>query len=184
MKKKLFAGIVFALLLLSIYQSMADDGYENEGFGDDFGKGLGSLAIVMLVLGGGYVILRRGYVLAKKLNLTENEEYGDLIKTTYKSLRGPMMIAHLITNILATIFGALHGLSMHEYTRLTYYSGWIAVLAMVVLSVSGLFIYFKFKPFWKFRESRTFIRFLHRQWMITGILAISILLHLAVAEDD
>ncbi len=186
MKAKLLAGLVIIFLLFSTYHVLADDdgGFGREGESGEFGKDLGSLAVAMLVLGGGYVVLRRGYVLAKKLKLTEHEQYGDLIKETYKSLRGPMMIGHLITNILATVFGALHGLSMNEYTQLTYYSGWLAVLAMLILSVSGLIIYLKFKPFWKYRESRTFIRFLHRQWLISGLLVFFILLHLAVAEDD
>lgn len=182
-KQKFLGFTLLTTVLSSIMLVLADnDGYEG-GFGE-FGKGLGSFAVGMLLLGSSYVIFRRGYVLAKKVGLTEDKNYGNYIKEAYKQLRGPMMIVHLFTNIAATVFGALHGLSMTRYTQLTYYSGWIAVIAMAVLSISGIIIYFKFRPFWKYRESRTFIRFLHRQWIISVILVFSVVLHLAVAEDD
>ncbi len=184
--KLLITSLIIFIGFLYITGTIAeDDGGFKGGEGiEDIGKGFGSLAIAMLGIGAIYVVLRRGYLLAKKYELTKNPEFGEQIVTLYKTLRGPTMFVHMITNIAATLFAIIHGIMATEYTQITFYSGWIAVIMMVILSISGSVIYFKFKPFWKYRESRTFIRFLHRQWIFSVILAIAVLIHLALAEDD
>ena len=85
--------------------------------------------------------------------------------------------------IIATVLGVIHGIIVGLGEIGIGVSGWIAAGSMIILSISGLIIWVRFRPIWNYRKQRTTIRFLHQQWLFTGIMLIALLLHVSIFED-
>ncbi|MHA1226482.1 MAG: DUF4405 domain-containing protein [Candidatus Hodarchaeales archaeon] len=60
--------------------------------------------------------------------------------------------------------------------------GITAAFSMVIMCFSGLIMWRKFWPFWEYKKSRVFVRWIHRQWVFAGILVISLLIHTAIGD--
>lgn len=179
MKTKL---LVFSLLvLLSISMIAAEEfGHDGHEGDDDLGEGTGSAAIAFSMMGFIYVAVRRAQVYSKYLG-EDKKQIKDVIKGVYRKYRKPLIIFHNIVNILATVFAGIHGIIMTSSGEgeSSVIFGWIAGGAMFLLTVSGILIWYRFKPIWDYRASKTALRFVHRQWLFTGIYLIAFLIHLA-----
>ncbi len=180
----LLRSLLIIFLILSIHQVKADEDEDEEDDAEDIGKNLGTAAIGLLSIGFSYIFLRRSYVYSRKY--LSDEDHGELkqiIKTIHKKLRSPLLILHNATMIIATVLGVIHGIIVGLGEIGIGVSGWIAAGSMIILSISGLIIWVRFRPIWNYRKQRTTIRFLHQQWLFTGIMLIALLLHVSIFED-
>lgn len=160
-----------------------DDGRddEREDDGDEIGEKFGTVAIVTVSIGGLYVLMRRIYIGSKMfLKKEEQKELLKQIKFVYQKSRYPLLLIHYLTMIIATIAAGIHGFFLLDDDLFVTIFGSISVLAMVTLSISGILIWRKFNPIWKYRDSRTALRYVHRQWLFSGIFIAALLLHFAV----
>lgn len=170
---------IFLLLISVVY---AQERFDGEEGGGDLAQGLGSFALFLVIVGAGYIVLRRGYVYSRKF-LENDIELREFVKVTYNRAKGPLLALHNILMICGTIVGIIHGLLLMNANIFSVTFGWIAAGAMIVLSVSGIIIWLRFKPIWDYRQSRTLVRFVHRQWLFTGIFVFFLLLHIAFGHD-
>ena len=180
MRLYLKISLIIFLLLLSTSLVSADDDDERENDPDEIGEKMGTVALVTVSIGGLYVLLRRVYIGSKMV--LDKEEYKALlkqIKTVYQKSRYPLLLIHYLTMIIATITAGIHGLYLLDDDLAVTIFGAISVFAMVILSISGILIWRKFNPIWKYRESRTALRYVHRQWLFSGIFLAGLLLHFA-----
>ncbi|MCE7737382.1 MAG: PepSY domain-containing protein [Candidatus Heimdallarchaeota archaeon] len=147
-------------------------------------KNLGNLSLILMGIGSTYILLRRSYVYSKRYLVIE--KYQPLKKNIanfYRKSKGPMLTLHNITMVIATIFAVIHGIFLEDDFKAIGITGWIAAILMIVLSISGLIIWAKFRPIWEFRTARTHLRFVHQQWLFSGIMVIPLILHTIVLED-
>lgn len=154
------------------YSEGSDDAQE------EFSKLLGTFTVGLLTIGFLYVLLTRCYVLIRKY---VDKEYNPLIIETsrqiYSNFRKPMFYIHVTINIIAIFFGIAHGLAVEVKSELQANLGWLAVIIMIVLSVSGFIMWLKIKPIWNNKEIRSLIRTSHRQWILSFSLIIILLIH-------
>lgn len=176
--KKIYLAVIVLLSIASIQLTvLAGDLFEYEG-PQELGEKAGTVALVLSSIGFAYVILRRTQVISKIYLSDEKKELKDKIRSTYKTWRKPLLYLHYWVNIGATIAAIIHGYILFDEELKMLITGLIATLAMFLLSVSGILIWKRFKPIWDYRTSRTALRYLHRQWLFTGIFLIGLILHL------
>jgi hypothetical protein len=96
------------------------------------------------------------------------------------SSRKPLFYLHLSVNIIATILGLIHGLSVELEKPMMLVTGFLGVIVMATLSISGLIMWKKFWPFWSNRESKLLISAVHRQWLFSAMLVVIIYAHLFI----
>ena len=189
--------ILFVLMVIVSYfllstPVLADD---DNVFGDERpifplvsneqGREFGNLTIALLILGMIYVVIKRFYIYIKRF--IDKEEHPEIIeysKKIYMNSRKPLFYLHLSVNLLATGFGIVHGLSVEIEDSMMLVTGIIAVIIMVVLSISGLIMWKKFWPFWSNRESKKLINAVHRQWLFSAILIVVIWAHLFIFRES
>ncbi len=186
----LLISFIFIYAFYGLYVVYADDenengDYENER-GSDFAEGLGVTAIMMLFLGSLFVILKRLQVFSKLyLKGIEYEEVQitrKFISRFYREYRKPAFYLHAVTTFTATIVAALHGWLMGlQYDWVTYFGG-LAVVSMIIMSLSGIVMWLKFWPLWEFEETKTMIKWIHRQWFFTGLMSVGTLIHFIFAD--
>jgi len=166
------------VLLLAIPVAAEESGLEGV---NEFPKALGSFALFLLAAGSAYVILRRLFVWSRNW---QEEEIKNQIMTYYKQFRKPLLLFHNIIMVVATIVGGIHGLLLlnSEY-RVAVYSGVAAVVVMLILCASGIFMFFKFRPVWTKDATKGLVKYVHRQWLFSGILIITLLIHLATGGE-
>lgn len=172
MKRKVTLLYFYLFILFLDFQTPVSAG---------IGKKLGVYSLDWLYIGSSYVILRRISVYSKKY--LSDEKSGELklkIKEIYQKTRSPTLLLHNFVMILATIFGVLHGLLTGRHFKPVGIVGWLAVVFMILLSVSGYIIWQKFQPLWSNRRTRSQIRWMHKQWMFSAALIIFLFLHLEV----
>ena len=183
---------IFTLITLGIKFSPVSakiTGDENEGTflnlgGEDLGKSFGSFAIGFLALGFGYVMAKRSYLVIRKVGKHyENEELLKTSKDIYMRSRKPLFYLHVITNLVATGFGLIHGLSVELEKINAVNSGILALVLMTLLSISGLIIWKKFWPFWETKETKKLVNAVHRQWLFTFILIALLGIHVLLVKD-
>ena len=148
------------------------------------GKGIGIFTAGLLVLGFSYVLLNRGYILLKT-SLPKNDENQLLLDNAeeiYTKYRKPLFYVHVIVNTLAIFFGTLHGLTVLITGEFQAYLGWLAVLVMIISSLSGYLMWLKIRPFWDRKDIRSVIRASHRQWLLTFILVGILFFHVVLSE--
>ena len=142
------------------------------------GEKFGTVAISFTGLGALYVLLKRFYLGSKLVLKTEEQkDQLDKIKNFYKKFRLPVLQLHYISLIIATVAASIHGFFLFGEDTVVSIFGSIAVLTMIMLSTAGIIIWRKFKRIWNHRESRTVIRYVHRQWLFTIIFLTALLFH-------
>ncbi len=172
MKRKMTLTLSYLFILFLYIQTPVNAG---------IGKKLGVYSLDWLYIGSAYVILRRSYVYSRKyLSEERGEDLKLNIKEMYQNSRSPLLLLHNFVMILATIVGVVHGLLTGKHFKPIGIVGWLAVVFMILLSVSGYIIWQKFQPIWKYRKSRSQIRWIHKQWMFSTLLIIFLFLHLEV----
>ncbi len=171
------------LLVATSYSIVADDdGYEGGGDGGAFG-GLGEATLPLLAIGFVYVFLRRLHIYTQKyLPKKEYTETRAFVASMYRTLRKPLFYVHVIALGLATIFGLLHGWAYLNSSEGAFWSGLVAGVAFAILSIAGLIMWQKYRPFWEIEETRGLIKWIHRQWALTVIAFIALFLHLAIGD--
>ena len=112
-----------------------------------------------------------------------NLKCGPFIKENYHRFRHPVFQAHIYASLIATLLAFIHGVPLLIGDLAMVISGAIAGFSMLVLSASGYIMWRKQKPFWSNRESRQAIRWMHRQWLFTGLTVLGLFLHLVILED-
>jgi len=177
-----FVLFYFLLVWNKIHLTRADDhSGESSGLSNDFGEALGTVSIVFLSIGAVYVLIRRISILSK-MYLTKKEHliYQEYIKIGYQKSRRILLDIHYWVMIFATIAAVIHGIILtRDSDLLVGIFGWIAASAMIILSISGIIIWVKWKPVWQYRESRSQLRFIHKQWLFSGVMIIGVLFHFA-----
>ncbi len=175
--------VISVLVLLTTTSMLADDdGYEGDSEGGAFG-GLGEATLPLLAIGFAYVFLRRLHIYTQKyLPKKEYPEIRAFVASAYRKLRKPLFYIHVATLGLATIFGLLHGWSYWNSSAGAFWTGMVAGVSFTVMSLAGLVMWQKYRPFWEIEEARGLIKWIHRQWVLTVIAFIALLLHLAVGD--
>lgn len=180
---KQFYFVLLFLLIFSITNRVAAE-HEGGLFGEDGVKKFGNFALIFMGIGSTYIVLKRSYVYSKRYLVSE--KYQPLKKNIanfYKKTKGPMLTIHNITMIIATIFAVIHGIFLGDDFEAIGITGWIAAILMIILSMSGITIWAKFKPIWDYKSHRTYLRFIHRQWLFSGLMIIALLMHTVILED-
>ncbi|MHA2503394.1 MAG: hypothetical protein ACXAE3_11040 [Candidatus Kariarchaeaceae archaeon] len=162
------------LILLIITPVAADDHLEE----DESGEHLGTLAIFFLILGSPYIMLRRLLVYSRRLD-DSNGEFKEHVRRMYHNIRSNMLRLHNYSMLVATGVGLVHGLLLINRELGDTIFGILTLLAMILLSLSGILMYYRFRPVWDNRSARGFTKFLHRQWLLTIIMSITLILHIA-----
>lgn len=176
--KKIFLVVILFLSNASIQITvLADDLFENKD-SEELGEKAGTVALVLSIIGFAYVILRRTQVISKTYLSDEKKELKDKIRSTYKTWRKPLLNLHFWVNIGATVAALIHGYFLFDEELKMVITGSIATLAMLLLSVSGILIWKRFKPIWDYRTSRTALRYVHRQWLFTSVFLFGLTLYL------
>lgn len=170
--------LIFVLLLFSVATIAQEHDEFDEGGEGGFAGALGSLAVFLLAVGFIYVVSRRSFVYSKYLD-AEFDHVKETIRNTYKRYRKPLLNLHSIILIVATVVAGIHGILLMDGEGANVLAGWAAFGTMVLLSISGIIIYFRFKPIWEFRNSKGLLKLVHRQWLFTIIGAILLLIHVA-----
>lgn len=176
MKKLKYLTLGLLILLKFSLFVIAEDkiGEGNE----DLGEGMASFTIILLGFGVLYVLLRRSFVLSKYLS-PEYDHIKERMLTAYRRFRKPLLYLHSIVLFASTITAGIHGFLFLEGESEAVVSGSIAFAFMVLLSLSGIFIHYKFRPVWEYRKAKTAIRFVHRQWLFSILVIIALIFHLA-----
>ena len=163
-----------------------DDLYDDHPLfgGDDNLKDLGVASLVVLSVGSIYILFRRTYVYSNRfLSKERYPEVKEFIKVNYHRFRQPVFLVHIYTSLIATLLAGIHGIPLIIGDKGMVISGLIAGSAMLILSLSGFVMWRRQKPFWENRESRKAIRWMHRQWLFTGLTVLGLILHLVFLED-
>ncbi|MHA2105897.1 MAG: hypothetical protein ACW981_20925 [Candidatus Hodarchaeales archaeon] len=166
-----------------------DDFFEDEQplfpiVSKDEARTFGTYAVVLVLIGGIYIVIKRSYIYMKKY--LKDEKYSNLVessKKAYMRSRKPLFYVHLSTNTLATLVAIIHGLSVELEGLNMVLSGIIATVFMLLLTLSGFVIWKKFWPFWSNRDSKKLINAVHRQWLFSAALIILLGAHLFVFND-
>jgi hypothetical protein len=180
--------LIFVLIFLPAKANGDDDNGEHDDdeggvFGEDGSKELGYFAILLMIIGSGYILLKRTYVYSRRyLSKDEYPQLRNFIKETYSKLKSPFLNLHNVTMFLATLAAVIHGLVLGEAGEAIGISGWIAAIFMIVLSLSGAIIWLRFRPIWTYRTSRTHIRFIHQQWLFSGLMVLALIFHLFIED--
>ena len=150
----------------------------------EIGKALGEFTAGLLVIAFSYVLLNRGYILIKKYVPKEsNPLLHESAQMIYSKYRKPLFYVHVFINVSAIIFGTMHGLLVLVRNPLQADLGWLALLVMIVSSLSGLIMWQKIWPIWNNKEIRSVIRASHRQWLLTFLLVFILFLHVALRPE-
>lgn len=186
MNQKISIHFLLLILLFPIIVKTVNADSDEDGgiFGEDGAKELGNIAIILMVIGSSYIILRRSHVYSKLyISKEKYPKIRNFTKETYSKYKSFLLNLHYIVMLLATLAGLIHGilLGMEEFA--VGITGWIASIFMILLSFSGIFIWYRFKPIWDYRKARTHLRFIHQQWLFSGLMIIALILHVGLFED-
>ena len=179
---------LFIMLMNSIILKVyADDNNDNQY--EEFGETLGEIGLYFLYFTAIYVVviyLRR--FLKKLINNIVDEgndgvkdnyitNFKILVDDFYQKNRKPMLYVHNIAATIVVVITGIHGILLYEKLDLENLTGIIAWILIVILSVFGYFIYYKFKPIWDQQKNRKFIRYIHRQRWLTILLILFMIIH-------
>jgi hypothetical protein len=151
---------------------------------EDEARTFGTYAVVFVLIGGIYIVIKRSYIYIKKY--LKDEKYSNLVESSEKAYmrsRKPLFYVHLSANTLATLVAIIHGLSVELEEINMVSSGVIATVFMLLLTLSGFVIWKKFWPFWSNRDSRKFINAIHQQWLFSVMLIIFVGDHLFIFNN-
>jgi len=177
MKKQLSMILPFLIMVLPVLADN-DAGFERGGDGG-FAGGLGNFAVFLLAVGAVYVALRVLYVWSKSWP-EDYEEWKTLLKDLYRQYRKPLLTIHNWMMIAAVVVGGIHGIFLLSRGGFQVITGIVAWGIMLFLAIFGTVIYYKMRPIWDKREVKGFVRFVHRQWILSIILIIALLIHVGI----
>jgi len=157
---------------LSLITVSADDDSEDENE-MKWGEDSGTVAAWLIVASFIYVVLRQKIFRKKlkELGITA-KQYGQALKNSLK--------LHMWASAIATIIAAYHAWAMiadegwFEDDSLT---GYIPLIAMIYLTLSGILLWRKLPDNWIDRSLRKKARQVHVQRWITIIFVIGLLIH-------
>ena len=178
--------ILTCLFLSSVqigYASYVENGEGSDDARESYSKSIGTFSAGLLSIGFFYVILTRSYVLIRKY--VDKKSYPKVIevsKIVYTNLRKPLFYLHVLINIIAIFFGVYHGLLVEVKSELQANLGWLAIIIMITSSVSGFIMWLKLRPIWNNKDIRSVIRTSHRQWILSFLLIIILLIHVSFGE--
>lgn len=182
--KQFIVLLLFLIVFANTVGVVADDDDEGGILGEDGVKEFGNWSLIFMGIGSTYIVIRRTYVYSKRyLNDEAYKPVKEKIANFYKKSKGPMLTIHNTTMIIATIFALIHGIFLGDDFEAIGLSGWLAAILMVILSLSGLIIWARFRPIWDYRTSRTQLRFIHQQWLFSGIMVVALVFHTVILED-
>ena len=159
---------IFFILSLSLSTANADDDDENE-----LGEGSGEVAAWLMVASFFYVVLRQ------KISRTKLKELGLTTRQYGQSLQATLKL-HMWVSAIATILAVYHAWLMiadegwFEDDSLT---GYIPLVAMIYLTLSGILLWRKLPDDWVDRALRKRARRVHVQRWITVLFIIGLLMH-------
>lgn len=178
MKKFLIILLIFILMISPVIAD--DDGEiedEEDEINEEFAEFSGSLAITLLLIGSGYVLLRRLYSWSRSWK--EQDELKSTIMSVYRQFRKPLLIVHNWFMGLSVVVGGIHGIFLLGEDQSDIISGTVAWFTMLLLSIFGIIMFFRMRPIWKNRKAKGFVRFIHRQWYLSIFLIIVLIIHIA-----
>jgi hypothetical protein len=167
---------IFSILSLILTTASADDDEsEDDDDENEWGEDSGSIAAWLMVASFSYVVLRQKISRAKlkELGLT-TRQYGQSLQATLK--------LHMWVSAIATILAVYHAWLMiadegwFEDDSLT---GYIPLVAMIYLTLSGILLWRKLPDNWVDRVLRKRARRVHVQRWITVLFVLGLLIHVA-----
>ena len=172
----LFIWLILILILGIIdFASAEHEGEEDEG--NEFGEKFGVAAIGLLGVGSVYIFLRRIVLWYPKLS-NSNEDAAKSMKRLFARFRPQLMLLHQAFMILATISAIIHGLIVEREFESREIFGWAAAIKMILISTLGMLMWRQLRPFLRKIDLFTPIRFIHRQWILSVLLVIFLIIHL------
>lgn len=130
-------------------------------------------------MGSVYLVFRRGVLWYGNFN-TKQEDLAKSMKRLFMQFRPYLLMIHKIFMILATIAAFIHGFTLEREVATNSLFGWVAAIIMAVLSTLGILMWTQLRPILKKIDMYIPIRFIHRQWILSVILAIFLGIHLIV----
>ncbi len=186
MKNRYLLCLLLFSLLFSVFTVIADnDDFEGGEIENDAFEGTGVAAFALMFMGFSYVLLKRTYIYSQRYLKEDQKELKGQIKDIYRKTRKPLMVFHFLVNIIATILAFVHGFMVFDFTTLKFsgesgaiFTGIVAATAMLILSVSGYIIWQRVALIWENKATRKLTMALHRQWLFTIILLVSLIFHM------
>jgi len=166
---------IFFILSLSLSTANADDDDEDDENENELGEESGSVAAWLIVVSFVYVVVRQKITRTKlkELGIT-TKEYGQYLETTLK--------IHMWVSAIATIIAIYHTWAMiadEGWFKDDVLTGYIPLVAMIYLTLSGILLWKKLPNDWVNRVLRKKARQVHVQRWITVIFIIGLLIHVA-----
>ena len=165
---------IFSILSLILTTVNADEDDDGEGHDEnEWGEDAGSIAAWLMVVSFSYVVLRQ------KISRTKLKELGLTTRQYGKSLQGTLKL-HMWVSAIATILAVYHAWLMiadegwFEDDSLT---GYIPLVAMIYLTLSGILLWRKLPDDWVDRVLRKRARRVHVQRWITVLFVLGLLIH-------
>lgn len=100
------------------------------------------------------------------------------MKRLFARFRPQLLLLYQGFMILATIAAIIHGLTVEREFEAREIFGWAAAITMTTISLLGMLMRKELRPFLKKVDLFTPIRFIHRQWILSILLAIFLTIHL------
>lgn len=180
--------VVFSIVMGVNAQRESDGGgREHEG---GFAGALGGFAVALLWVGAIYVVAAMINNYLKKLadkgpsQYPEVDEAVIVYRNLWKEFRSRLLVLHNVAMLAACIVGLIHGILLLNRTSTgLLVTGAIAEGIMVLLSVFGAILFYRLRPIWDYRGTRKFTKFVHRQWVMSALLIIFLLLHVGLRRD-
>ncbi|MHA2252501.1 MAG: hypothetical protein ACXAD7_19205 [Candidatus Kariarchaeaceae archaeon] len=143
------------------------------------GEDLGEPVQLLVIIAFSYAVIYRLYHHKDLLfRISSNENIKQSITRYYRLIRRPLLAFHVGVNLIATLLATVHGLVLiGEDIDAQLVSGIVTYAGMLILSLTGLVIYFHINPFWSNKRFRGTSRLMHKQWIITSLLIIGLVIH-------
>ena len=152
--------------------------HEEDEDENELGEKFGVAAIGLLGVGSTYIFIRRGILWYPRIP-GSNDEAAKSMKRLFARFRPQLMLLHQAFMILATISAIIHGLTVKQEFEGREIFGWAAAITMIIISILGMLMWRQLRPFLRKVDLFTPIRFIHKQWILSVFLLISLTIHLA-----
>ncbi|MCY3415063.1 MAG: hypothetical protein INQ03_25655 [Candidatus Heimdallarchaeota archaeon] len=183
--------ILYSILVLIISIALIMGPVRAQLSGDDFtreAEDLGEVAQVLILIPFIYAAIHYLFKYRKHIMHFLSQRIGwddetekkqeNAIKLIYRKIRTPLLYFHGLLNLTATIVGAIHGMQMiDESEGSQILTGVILFSAMLLLSISGLLAFIRMQYHVLPRTLSSKLRIVHKQWVYTIIMLITLLLH-------
>jgi len=175
--------ITILIVQTSIIQVRADD--ENED--DDDSKGISnSLAwasVGLFVISSIYILLYQTFRITR--NFSDEGNFSNL-KNNYRifflKIRKPFLYIHYIAGFLALVTLLIHGILLTKGDEEPVAIGWATGAIYIFYILTGLILWLKVKPFWKWNKMRKSLMYIHRSLILFAIVIIIHIVHVAITD--